>query len=350
MGTRGERMTKIEWTDRTWNPLIGCTRISEGCRNCYAERFVHRGMQPSHRGLTVKSPGKAPRWNGEVTIAASRLSMPFHWRRPQRIFTPSLSDLWHPEVPFEYVAAVFGVMRACHWHTFQVLTKRTGRARAWFAWLQREANDRWMGIGDYLSRCARQWMATFVDWSDLDKMLTIDPAARVGFPLWNVWLMTSVEDRKSARARLPDLLKCPAELHGISYEPALEDAVDEIRPYLGDSEWSEDHGGRPGDMTEQGIQWVVMGGESGHGARGYRLAIADRMRDACADAEVAFFHKQVGACPIVERPSEWPTGRVVGEAAGGHELRLRDRKGGAWTEWPPAYRVREFPRYRWLQS
>lgn len=125
-------MTSIEWTDETWNPTVGCSRVSAGCEHCYAEGVAHRGLSPHHRGLTVL--GKhGPRWTGEVRLVESALAKPLSWKKPRRVFVNSLSDLWHEGVSNETCAAIFGVMAACPHLTFQVLTKRPERMRAWFA-------------------------------------------------------------------------------------------------------------------------------------------------------------------------------------------------------------------------
>ena len=121
-------MTDIEWTDATWNPIVGCSRVSAGCVNCYAERFVHRGLAPQHRGLTVMRGGR-PGWTGEVRIVADRLAEPLSWRKPRRVFVNSLSDRFHEALAITDIARVFAVMAHAERHTFQVLTKRPKRMR-----------------------------------------------------------------------------------------------------------------------------------------------------------------------------------------------------------------------------
>ncbi|MEM1415415.1 MAG: phage Gp37/Gp68 family protein [Myxococcota bacterium] len=286
-------MTKIQWTDEVWNPTVGCSRVSAGCQNCYAERVAHRGMTESHRGLTVMG-AKGPRWTGDVRLMPSRLGVPRRWRKPRRVFVNSMSDLFHPEVPFEFVAAVFNTMAACPQHTFQVLTKRPKRAEEFFWWTD-----------DHES------------------------------PLPNVWLGVSVEDQATADERLPILQGLPGVVRWASYEPALGPVRFLAYPWL---------------------SWVVVGGESGPRARPFdvawaRAVIADAHSITMRNMPV--FVKQLGG--VVKwggtqggygsGPSNyWPRGSHYADYGDGTwTMRLKDRKGGDPSEWPEDIRVREFP-------
>jgi protein gp37 len=207
----------IEWTDATWNPVTGCTKISPGCKNCYAERFSER-----FRGI----PGH-PFENGfDITFWPNRLEQPLKWKAPRRIFVNSMSDLFHPEVPREFIEQVFDVMKRAHWHQFQVLTKRPERA---------------LGLSSKLP------------WPD------------------NVWMGTSVESQPFV-TRIEKLRKIPANVRFLSCEPLLG----------------------PLQLDLEGIHWVIVGGESGPGARPMQPEWVRDIRDQCMAAEVAFFFKQWG--------------------------------------------------------
>lgn len=214
--------SNIGWTDKVWNPVVGCSRVSAGCERCYAEAFANRleGMgQARYRGLTVIGKQGA-RWTGEVRTVSEVLGAPLHWRKGRRIFVNSMSDLFHDKVPFEYVAAVFGVMAACPQHTFQVLTKRPDRALAFFNWLARQAAtangaDRPMPEAFAALAYAQRLCA--------ERALTVETTA-IGcrpWPLPNVHLGVSCEDQATADERIPILLQCPAAVRWISAEPLL---------------------------------------------------------------------------------------------------------------------------------
>ncbi len=205
--------TNIEWTDRTWNPVRGFTRVSEGCRNCYAERTAARFSTHADQsgdedagvfaGFAKQTPS-GPRWTGRVELIPSKLAEPLSWRKPCRVFVNSMSDLFHEALPFEHIAAVFGVMAACPHITFQVLTKRPKRMRDFFVWL---TIDLLTDEGEALAGRMGWCHAGQDDWR---------------LPLTNVWLGVSVEDQETADHRIPILLDCPASIRFVSYEPALE--------------------------------------------------------------------------------------------------------------------------------
>lgn len=210
--------TSIEWTDRVWNPVTGCTKVSPGCKHCYAERMAKRleGMgQPNYR-------------NGfRLTLQPQMLELPLRWREPRRIFVNSMSDLFHVDVPLEYIQRVFDVMRQASWHQYQVLTKRSERLRE---------------------------LSPFLKWPD------------------QVWMGVSVESKKYAH-RIDDLRQTKAAVKFLSLEPLL---------------------GPLPNLKLRGINWVIVGGESGPGARSMDPAWVKDLRDQCLKADVAFFFKQWG--------------------------------------------------------
>lgn len=266
-------MTSIEWTDRTWNPVTGCTKVSPGCDHCYAEGIARRfaGSKAFPHGFAV-------------TLHPERLDAPLRWQKPARVFVNSMSDLFHDGVPDEFIARVFAVMAATPQHTYQVLTKRHGRMRSL---LSRPVFGHWVaeqGRQHYHYGDQQGWLA-------VGKMLG-------GAPLPNVWLGVSVEDQKRADLRIPALLDTPAAVRFLSCEPLIG----------------------PVDLTRFGdrVDWVIVGGESGPGARRMDLDWAAQIVTDCQRAGTAVFVKQLGS------------------AHGPH-------KGGDPTTWPTALRVREYP-------
>ncbi len=208
----------IEWTQATWNPVTGCTKVSPGCKHCYAETMACR----------LKAMGQANYRNGfKLTVQPQMLNLPLSWRKPKRIFVNSMSDLFHKDVPSEYIQKVFGVMRAAHWHEFQVLTKRAERL------------------------------------AELDKVLD--------WPT-NVWMGVSVET-VAYYPRIDALRGTGAAVKFLSVEPLL---------------------GPVEEMPLAGIDWVIVGGESGPGARPMKRDWVESVRNQCSRAGVAFFFKQWG--------------------------------------------------------
>lgn len=208
--------TTIAWTDRSWNPTVGCDKVSPGCKGCYAEKMGKRlramaladvaaGRDPGRKAAYIEAVDDRGRWTGKVPTLPDALGDPLKWRAPSRIFVNSMSDLFHDGVPFEFIAAVFGVMAACQHHTFQVLTKRPARGLEFFAW----AHQSFMGRGIGGTRiCPRNWT-------------DVGGRAPGVWPIPNVHLGVSVENQEMADARIPLLLQCPAAVRFVSYEPAL---------------------------------------------------------------------------------------------------------------------------------
>ena len=275
--------TGISWTESTWSPVTGCTRVSAGCGGpgdaggCYAERLAATRLKNHQRykGVAEMKDGK-PRWTGLVRTHPDFLDQPLCWKRPRRIFVCSQSDLFHKDVSDEFIAAVFGVMAAAAQHTFQVLTKRAARLPEWFAWVGDDANRAMAAMRRYLigggTTCLRNLLDDGVRW-----------------PLPNVHLGVSCEDQATADERVPLLLQVPAAVHWVSAEPLLA-AVDlrAVQMPDGDSlgEGLFSHG------EGNGVAWVVTGGESGPGARPMDVAWAQSLADQCRAAGVGFFMKQ----------------------------------------------------------
>ncbi len=315
----------IEWTDATWNPVRGCALVSPGCENCYAMKVAHRFSAPgrAYDGLTVV--GKhGPRWTGTAIQVPTMLAEPLHWKKPRRIFVNSMSDLFHQDVPDEYIAAVFGVMAACPQHTFQVLTKRPERMRQWFAWIGEEPKQDAAGVN-------RAWFACHVAACNYSNDYCPAPGADDTWPLPNVQLGVSIEDRARAD-RMVELVQVPAAVHFLSLEPLLEDLGD--LGLMGIMPKDFGFGYKP---YYEMIDWVIVGGESGPGARPFDLAWARSIVRQCKEVDVPVFVKQLGSAPVL----------APGDAQGlrAEETgRLRSKKGGDISEWPEDLRVRQFPR------
>lgn len=338
------RETSIEWTEATWNPVRGCSRVSRGCEHCYAESVARRFSGPGqpYEGLVrLDRDGKAKaQWNGTVRLVYEHLGDPIRWTKPRRIFVNSMSDLFHEALAFEHVAAIFGVMASSPKHVFQILTKRPARAREFFAWLdRREEQGRAMfpddapswRIGQLLAReLSRFGLSGARPGTDATGWEDFDPR-RQPWPLPNVWIGVSVEDQQSADERIPDLLACPAAVRWVSYEPALG-PIDFRR-------WTLAEHGRHHIGAAPGLSWIVVGGESGPGARPFDLSWARSTIAQCRASGIACFVKQLGADPHVYVP---PSG-APDDGGDFVPIGLADRKGGDMGEWPEDLRVREMP-------
>lgn len=335
--------TSIEWTDATWPVVNGCRRCSPGCEHCYAERLTATRLSktPKYQGLAVMKNGD-PRWTGESRLWTPHLNWPLRWKKPRRIFVADMGDLFFEEVSDGEILRVFSVIARCPQHTFQILTKRADRMREWVErwndlvgepWepklvrgpeATRNAHQSGRGqmfaemletMGEPPAGCA---FPTF-DWMEGMRWW---PPFEVAFP--NVWLGVSVEDRKRL-SRLDALRRTPAAVRFVSAEPLLEDL---------------------GEVDLNGIDWVIVGGESGPGARPMHAEWVRSIVRQCKAAQVSVFVKQLGAnyCDAVN-------------GVGGHQARppsdlvqltrrLNNRKGGDMAEWPPDLRVRQMPEVR----
>lgn len=280
--------SKIEWTDTTWNPLHGCSDVSEGCRNCYAKKEAHiHAKHPNPKvaarfeGLTRISGGKVC-WTGKVNLHEDKLLEPLKWRKPRRVFVNSQSDLFHESVPFDFVDKVFAVMALCPQHTFQVLTKRPERMAEYWEVARDRVSERVKAL---------QWMRS-VKPDLVREFWRYDE-----FPLSNVWGGTSIEDQPTADERIPHLLRCPLAVRFLSCEPLLGDvhlrlahSPDVLRK---DGEQGFIRGMAEAIETIR-IHWVIVGGESGANARPMHPDWARSLRDQCVAAGVPFFFKQWG--------------------------------------------------------
>lgn len=289
--------THIEWTDATWNPVTGCTHVSEGCRNCYAATLAGTRLKhhPSRAGLTRQNAAGEHKFNGQVRFNEGWLDQPLRWSKPRMIFVCAHGDLFHENVPDEWIDQVFARMALAPQHIFQVLTKRPDRMRAY--------------LDGACGRVADAVQHLRSDDRAVGPMPHIDPPGR-WWPLPNVWLGVSVEDQAAADIRIPDLLATPAAVYFISAEPLLG-PVDLTRvgeradapagrlalDALAGGFWHRPDGRATWTQHVAGprIDWVIAGGESGKGARVWD-GLADAMRslrDQCRAAGVAFFAKQM---------------------------------------------------------
>lgn len=302
--------SSIQWTEATWNPLVGCSRVSEGCRHCYAERQAFRAAAmgiPQYEGLT-KKVGSEIRWTGNVRLVESALELPLRWKRPRRIFVNSMSDLFHEKAKSEWIAAIFAVMLLAGQHTYQILTKRPMRMRNWMQWLMHQPDQ----AGVLLDALA-----------DLGLDAKVGRAALCPWPKPHIWLGVSVEDQATADERIPLLLQTPAAVRWVSYEPALGPVS-----FFGPDS--------PTWNLDNGLDWIVIGGESGPGARPFDLHWARQVVAQGRAAGVPVFVKQIGSKPMTDHRT-----RPAGES---WVLVPKDRKGGDMSEWPEDLRVREYPR------
>jgi protein gp37 len=365
--------SNIEWTDTTWNPTVGCSKPSAGCKFCYAEVMGKRlramaladiaaGKNPGRKANYIEAVDERGRWTGKVPTIPAALADPLGWKKPRRVFVNSMSDLFHVNVPFEFIAAVFGVMAATPQHTYQVLTKRPERAAGFFRWaLRRDAEDNG-GTPGRLECCwqALRYEAMESDAGPLHTKHAADPDGP--WPLPNVWLGTSVENQETADERIPHLLKCPSAVRFISYEPALGPVRFALRwPHscFGgdagpvDGKEGYDSNGCPmckrcgvklGGSPGIGADWVIVGGESGPGARPFNVKWARTTIAQCADADVACFVKQLGSRPVVDcgNPGDAYAAAFARVDDMGN-VHLKDKKGGDMAEWPDRLRVREWP-------
>jgi protein gp37 len=276
--------THIEWTDATWNPITGCSVVSAGCKHCYAMKLAGTRLQhhPSRAGLTVETKA-GPVWNGQVRLNEAWLDQPLRWRRPRRIFVCAHGDLFHENVPDQWIDAVFAVMCLAPQHSFQVLTKRADRMRAYCT------------SSHTLGRVLK--LATDALAADGEVMAYNHDDGLTGILLPNVWLGVSVEDQAAADERIPLLLQTPAAVRWVSAEPLLGPVrlpPAWVRPQRG-------CGGTTGgvhhhdEFCSPRLDWVVAGGESGTGARPMHPDWARSLRDQCAEAGVPFMFKQWGA-------------------------------------------------------
>lgn len=300
-------MTKIEWTEKSWNPIVGCTIKSPGCKHCYAMGMAYRleamGPKPDgsgnihldhYTGTTELSRKGKPVWTGKLGFNEKAWLEPLRRKKPTMYFVNSMGDLFHEDCPDEWIDRVFAVMALAPQHTFQVLTKRSARMREYF--------DKF----DVSSRVGLEVIE--LTGTGLPEPIKDRFRARSFLPLPNVWLGVSVEDQARADERVPDLLATPAAVRWLSCEPLLGpvdltldglvcDDCDHCQLTPQDPEtglWECRRCDDTGKGDEWGIDWVVVGGESGPGARPMHSDWARSLRDQCETAGVPFFFKQWG--------------------------------------------------------
>jgi protein gp37 len=312
--------TSIEWTDASWNPIVGCTEISPGCANCYAARLSASRLAhlPAYKGLaTIQTDNKVGggcsrhvRWNGEVRPLPERFDEPLHHQRPRRIFVCDMGDLFHESVPSGNIMVVWGIMAECRArginHTFQILTKRPARMREFLST---------QGLIDRFQR--------FHDGK---------------WPLPNVWLGVSVENQHFADERIPLLLQTPAALRFISAEPLLGpvDLQAKVKESIGTPAY------RLANDWVKCLDWVIAGGESGPHARPMHPSWVQSLRNQCQAASVPFFFKQWGEfAPAGTVPSQKTfRGVTIGEQV---MLRYGKKRSGRmlygkeWNEFPDTH-------------
>lgn len=324
--------TLIEWTRHpvtgkgaTWNPITGCTLVSDGCRHCYAARLAATRLKhhPSRKGLARLNAAGEAKFTGEVRFNEEWLTQPLRWKRPRMIFVCAYGDLFHESVPDEWIDRVFAVMALSYQHTFQVLTKRSKRMRKYLIDRGSEAAifDRSAGGGE--SRMGTK-DRILLEAAILARQSGIE-MAQGGFrwPLPNVWLGVSAEDQSTADERIPDLLATPAAIRFVSAEPLLGPIDFTCLSADGDSEmdalnptpWAEEIDrwrGTEAEWEESFLDWygllamptgnmhptidqIIVGGESGEKARPMHPDWARAIRDQCKEAGTAFFFKQWGS-------------------------------------------------------
>jgi protein gp37 len=324
--------TAIEWTDATWNPVTGCSKVSPGCAHCYAEavtelRAGRPGFIDEHRPWT---PANAEH---NVRLWPARLDQPLRWTRPRMVFVNSMSDLFHEQIPFEYIAAVFGVMGAADEHTFQVLTKRPARMHEFFCWYAGECREHELRADE------RPWLGIYHAREHGVGGLELGDGCGYDWPLSNVWLGVSIENRRFVD-RADTLRETPAAVRFVSAEPLLgpliHDGIEgtprDIAHGHGSRCWHDGKDGEELDLTN--IDWLIVGGESGPDHRPTSEEWVRGLRDAAlstrwtliggekappSEGGTAFFFKQWG-------------GRTP--KAGGREL-----DGRTWDELPAAREV-----------
>lgn len=324
--------TTIEWATKSWNPVRGCSRVSPGCDNCYAMNFAHRfsGAGKPYEGLTTIRKGKVD-WTGSARLISGALGEPIRWRRAERVFVNSMSDLFHSSLSDGQIDSVFGVMWSCLYtgrrdavvpgHEFLILTKRAERMREYFATDRRES---WARAAVHAG-------------GGIDPDGIYDQTYFHKGPHPRIWLGVSVENQVAADERVRLLLECPAAIHWVSAEPllgpvdfehvnSLAGAWNALRPSI-----------TPATIDNpRRVDWVVIGGESGPGARPFNVEWARSLVEQCRAAGVAPFVKQFGSKPSASRSD------VLATRDPNTWLKLKDRKGGDLSEIPGNW-PREFP-------
>lgn len=312
--------SSIEWTGHTWNPVAGCTVLTPGCTNCYAMKMAARLAamgQELYAGLTKPSKAGAV-WTGVLREAPEHVLLaPLKRKKPTTYFVNSMSDLFHEGVADTTIDKVFAVMALCPQHTFQVLTKRAERM--------------WTYLGaDQAARLRSIAIA-------MHQIRELHPLLK--WPFKNIWLGVSCERQQEADERIPHLLSTPAAIRFVSAEPLL--APIDLQQWLspargcancGDGQQDGKCCDEPLIVDNDALDWIIVGGESGRGARPFNIEWADSIVEQCKAADVACFVKQLGSHPF----EQFAPGCD-------HFLSLKSKKGGDPAEWPEYLRIRQFP-------
>ncbi len=354
--------TKIEWASHVWNPIRGCSRVSPGCGGgtagdlkggCYAEQIAGRFSGPGQvfEGYAKKTAA-GYRWTGKLGLIPKKLAEPLSWRKPCRVFVNSMSDLFHEELTFEEIAAVVGVIAACPDSIFMSLTKRAKRMREWFEWIAQAADSDPRSLAAICANAAQS-------------VAGLDVGARIDLPAWplpNWQIGISAEDQKRWDERVPELLRCPAAVRFVSAEPLLGpiDIAKLTAPV--ERFVCQRCGLKTIDLTDtcpqcgstipswESADWspeidqIIIGGESGHGARPCHVEWIRDLIAQCRATGVKPFVKQLGAYPVERPTSSVRRGAIpfnTVERGAGLCWRFSDKKGGNMDEWPEDLRVRE---------
>jgi protein gp37 len=339
--------TAIEWSDASWNPVLGCARVSPGCDACYAivQARIRAGnpnpkVATAFEGLTKPTEGRAD-WTGRINLLPERLEQPLRWRKPRKIFVNSLADLFHEDVPDQFIADVFAVMAVARWHTFQLLSKRHGRMKA----LLTSDSFRAMYEAAWDRRASDLWRFGSQKTQDF-----MDGQISAPWPIPNLCLGVSIENQPWAEIRVHALLSCQqaAGVLWVSAEPllgpidlrnlkarngALIDAL------CGDVKSPDGtiYAACPGSVS-----WVVAGGESGAGSRPMHPDWARSLRDQCQDARVPYLFKQWGSHRWVEHSAYddatqcWVADGIEPQRVS-KKLAGRELDGREWNEYPRVY-------------
>jgi protein gp37 len=296
--------TKIQWTNETINPIVGCSRISEGCQNCYAATAAKSArLQQFNQYKLVGN------WDGSVQFVESQLLKPLSWKQPKQIFVCSMADIFHKNVPDEWIDKVLAVATLCPHHTFQILTKRPSRMLTYFS-----NPDRLTAINFQISEI-------------LKEPFEIYQSRLLKLPLPNVWLGVSVENQLAADTRIKFLTQTPAAVRFLSCEPLLE--------RLNLSKWVFDRS-EADSITNYPVDWVIVGGESGLGSRPCHLNWIKSIVDQCYQGNIPVFVKQLGSNAIDS------VTYADGVALAHHQIKTSDSKGSDISQFP-GINIRQFP-------
>lgn len=352
--------TNIEWTStknpdgsiskgETWNPTAGCSKVSPGCKNCYAIKDAVRLSGNNNPKISEKYAGTTSgnNWSGQINLAnVETLLKPYFWTRPRKIFVNSMSDIFHENISFEWIDKVFSIMSLSPQHTFQVLTKRAERMHEYFeSFKYHTVYERGVINGD--------WLRSILSEDAVDKVIKANFSK--GLP--NVWLGVSCENQKEADERIPYLLKTPAAVRWLSCEPLLGEINFKIaknfKCSLTEGYWMAETKTVVDDynywmIRQNGISWVVVGGESGNGARPCSVDWIRSIVEQCKSASVPVFVKQLGEWSYDNKVwgKHLPAPMKVMEK-GKKSFPFqnhKDKKGGDISEFPQDLQIREFPK------